>query len=84
MLRTVIGRLWRTLAPAGVAAAPACAFSISDPAGARAYYPPQHTPSYGPSRIVNGAEVCSMEHPVATGSKNYCTTAQGRLWGRPI
>lgn len=42
--------------------------------------PPQYTPS-GQSCIA-GPAVCPMEHPVATGSACYCTTPQGRVWGR--
>ena len=45
------------------------------------YYPP---PRYQPSAqscIASGA-VCPMEHPVVSGSACYCTTAQGRVWGR--
>jgi hypothetical protein len=52
-----------------------------------AYYPPaQYTPSQGtaPSgqTCTTGATVCPMDHPVPTGSSCYCTTAQGRSWGR--
>jgi hypothetical protein len=39
---------------------------------------------YAPSHqsCVTGGAVCPMEHPVAAGSACYCTTAQGRAWGR--
>lgn len=43
--------------------------------------PPQYSPS-SQSCLVGGTPVCPMEHPVATGSACYCTTAQGRVWGR--
>ena len=36
---------------------------------------------YGQSCTTGGA-VCPMEHPVASGSSGYCTTPQGRVWGR--
>jgi hypothetical protein len=39
-----------------------------------------YTPS-GQSCATGGA-VCPMEHPVASGSSCYCTTGQGRIWGR--
>ena len=56
-----------------------------------AYFPPpsayggappsaQYAPS-GQSCMAAGA-VCPMEHPVASGSSCYCTTVQGRVWGR--
>ena len=45
------------------------------------YAPPQYSPA-GQSCIVSGASVCPMEHPVASGSSCYCTTPQGRVWGR--
>jgi hypothetical protein len=54
-----------------------------------AYYPPapsyaapsaQYTPSN--QSCETGGAVCPMEHPVAPGSACYCTTAQGRAWGR--
>ncbi len=51
------------------------------PPAAYAYAPP---PQYSPSRqscVVSGT-VCAMEHPVVPGSSCYCTTAQGRVWGR--
>jgi len=46
------------------------------------YVPPsaQYTPSN--QSCESGAAVCPMEHPVARGSACYCTTAQGRVWGR--
>ena len=31
---------------------------------------------------MTGGAVCPMEHPTASGSACYCTTAQGRVWGR--
>jgi hypothetical protein len=40
----------------------------------------QYTQS-GQSCMTGGA-VCPMEHPVASGSSCYCTTGQGRVWGR--
>jgi hypothetical protein len=43
--------------------------------------PPQYSPA-GQSCIVAGASVCPMEHPVAAGASCYCTTPQGRIWGR--
>ena len=45
------------------------------------YAPPQYSP-VGQSCVVSGASVCPMEHPVASGSSCYCTTSQGRVWGR--
>jgi hypothetical protein len=46
------------------------------------YYPPG--PHYMPSSqsCVTGGAVCPMEHSVASGSSCYCTTGQGRVWGR--
>ncbi len=61
----------------------------------QAYYPPAsvlcagfaicaavaiHSPSG--QACYAGATVCPMERPTATGSSCYCTTAQGRVWGR--
>jgi hypothetical protein len=43
--------------------------------------PPQYAPSAARSCMTSGA-VCPMERPVAVGASCYCTTAQGRLWGR--
>ena len=40
----------------------------------------QYTPS-GQS-CVTGGSACPMEHPTPSGSSCYCTTAQGRFWGR--
>jgi hypothetical protein len=46
------------------------------------YNPPmQYSPS-NQSCIVAGTSVCPMQHPVASGSSCYCTTSQGRVWGR--
>lgn len=61
-----------------------------------AYYPPppayyaQPYPAYPPpaGRAIAGQScyaggiVCPMERPVSPGSGCYCTTAQGRAWGR--
>lgn len=58
-----------------------------------AYYPPPPyyaSPAYAPplqyqpsgQSCMTGGAVCPMEHPVAPGSGCYCTTAQGRFWGR--
>jgi S-formylglutathione hydrolase FrmB len=57
-----------------------------------AYYPPPYYPppaysppvQYRPSgqSCVAGPAVCPMQHPVASGAGCYCTTTQGRLWGR--
>jgi hypothetical protein len=52
------------------------------------YYPPsaQYVPPVG--RAPSGQScyaagtVCPMERPVSPGSGCYCTTAQGRVWGR--
>jgi hypothetical protein len=46
------------------------------------YAPPsaQYTPSN--QSCETGATVCPMERPVARGSACYCTTGQGRVWGR--
>jgi hypothetical protein len=51
------------------------------------YYPPPaaYTPGYGTppgQACYAGATVCPMERPVGSGSACYCTTAQGRVWGR--
>ena len=35
-----------------------------------------------PASCVVAGMVCAMEHPVTPGSSCYCTTAQGRAWGR--
>jgi hypothetical protein len=64
----------------------------------RTYYPPPpYAPSYAPSyappgysyqatpsrqSCETGGTVCPMEHAVTPGSSCYCTTAQGRVWGR--
>jgi hypothetical protein len=52
-----------------------------------AYYPPPA--SYAPrpggpsgQACYAGGTVCPMERPVGSGSSCYCTTAQGRVWGR--
>lgn len=42
--------------------------------------PPRYTPSNQSCATV--ATVCPMEHPVPQGSSCYCTTGQGRVWGR--
>ena len=56
-----------------------------------AYYgapqpPPYAQPGaqYAPSSqsCQTGGAVCPMEHPVTSGSSCYCTTEQGRVWGR--
>jgi hypothetical protein len=60
-----------------------------------AYYPPPPQPYYPPpaayaprssgpygQSCYAGDAVCPMEHPVGSGSACYCTTAQGRVWGR--
>ena len=54
------------------------------PPPAYAVPPPGHArpgAQYGQSCTTGGA-VCPMEHPVASGSSGYCTTPQGRVWGR--
>jgi hypothetical protein len=51
------------------------------PPPAYAYAPPPQYSPPGQSCVVAGT-VCAMEHPVAPGSSCYCTTAQGRAWGR--
>ena len=40
----------------------------------------QYTPSN--QSCMAGGSVCPMEHPVTSGSSCYCTTGQGRIWGR--
>ena len=45
------------------------------------YVPPPQYRRYAQSCVVTGT-VCPMERPVAPGSSCYCTTAQGRAWGR--
>jgi hypothetical protein len=45
------------------------------------YVPPQGGVASGQSCYASGT-VCPMDHPVASGSACYCTTAQGRVWGR--
>jgi hypothetical protein len=51
------------------------------------YYPPPsaYAPGYSAPSAQScyaGVTVCPMERPVASGSACYCTTAQGRAWGR--
>jgi hypothetical protein len=46
-----------------------------------AYYPPRSAAPTGQACYAGGT-VCPMEHPVGSGSSCYCTTAQGRVWGR--
>jgi hypothetical protein len=51
------------------------------------YYPPPaaFAPGYPTSpgqTCYAGGVVCPMERPSASGSACYCTTAQGRAWGR--
>jgi hypothetical protein len=46
-----------------------------------AYNAPQYSPSSSQS-CVTGPTVCPMEHPVVRGATCYCTTSQGRVWGR--
>jgi hypothetical protein len=51
------------------------------------YYPPPMAYAPGPAApsgqaCYAGGTVCPMEHPVGHGSSCYCTTAQGRVWGR--
>ena len=51
------------------------------------YYPPPAAYSPGnpppPGRTCYaGGTVCPMERPSASGAACYCTTAQGRAWGR--
>ena len=48
---------------------------------APAYAPPPQYSAPGQSCVVAGT-VCAMQHPVSPGSSCYCTTAQGRVWGR--
>jgi hypothetical protein len=43
--------------------------------------PPQYSLS-SQSCLVAGTSVCPMERPVASGSSCYCTTSEGRVWGR--
>jgi hypothetical protein len=52
-----------------------------------AYYPPPAAyaprPAGPPGQACYaGGTVCPMERPVGSGSSCYCTTAQGRVWGR--
>jgi hypothetical protein len=52
-----------------------------------AYYPPPASYSPGPSAPSGqachaGGTVCPMQRPAGSGSVCYCTTAQGRVWGR--
>jgi hypothetical protein len=46
------------------------------------YNPPMQYSASSQSCIVAGTSVCPMEHPVASDSSCYCTTSQGRVWGR--
>lgn len=54
----------------------------------QSYYPPP--PQYAPSSGIapsgqscnTGGAVCPMEHAVTPGSSCYCSTPQGRAWGR--
>ncbi len=56
------------------------------------YAPPPYQPpgnynppaQYSPSSqsCVAGPSLCPMEHPVAVGAACYCTTSEGRVWGR--
>jgi hypothetical protein len=54
------------------------------------YYPPasqfapqsQYTPYQSGQSCNAGPSVCPMDRPTAPGSACYCTTAQGRVWGR--
>jgi hypothetical protein len=49
------------------------------PAG---YAPPAAGYSQSSQSCMTGPAVCPMEHPVTSGSACYCTTQQGRVWGR--
>jgi hypothetical protein len=63
---------------------PACYGAPPAPPYGYAAPPPGYSrpgAQYGQSCATGGA-VCPMEHPVASGSSCYCTTAQGRVWGR--
>ena len=51
------------------------------PPPAYSYVPPAQYRGYAQSCLVTGT-ACPMEHPVASGSSCYCTTSQGRVWGR--
>jgi hypothetical protein len=51
------------------------------PPPAYSYAPPGPYNRYAQSCVVTGT-VCPMERPVTPGSSCYCTTAQGRMWGR--
>jgi hypothetical protein len=58
------------------------------------YYPPPPGYSAPPASYMSrpggpsgqacyaGGTVCPMERPVGSGSSCYCTTGQGRVWGR--
>ena len=43
---------------------------------------PARSTRHPASPASTGGAVCPMEHPAASGSSCYCTTAQGRVWGR--
>jgi hypothetical protein len=47
-----------------------------------AYYPPAPSAPPAARSCVTSGTVCPMERPVAVGASCYCTTAQGRSWGR--
>jgi hypothetical protein len=45
------------------------------------YNPPaQYSPSS--QSCVTGPTVCPMERPVSSGTARYCSTEQGKAWGR--
>jgi hypothetical protein len=52
------------------------------------YYPPPAQYSQAPRAVPSGqtcntgGTVCPMERPVSPGTACYCTTAQGKAWGR--
>jgi hypothetical protein len=55
------------------------------PPGAYSAPPASYAPRPGgPSgqACYAGGTVCPMERPVGSGSSCYCTTGQGRVWGR--
>ena len=51
------------------------------------YYPPPAAYAPGPTApsgqaCYAGGTVCPMERPASSGAACWCTTAQGRVWGR--
>jgi hypothetical protein len=49
----------------------------------QAYYVPPRIPgAAGQSCIVNGAALCPMERPTASGNTCWCSTSNGRVYGQ--